>query len=313
LQQSKQLMTVYASSETHGWLKKGCQFLGLGNRAIRFLPTNDRFQIDLNALREAIRRDVEAGYKPIAVIGTAGTVNTGAVDDLEGIAEICREHDLWFHIDGAFGAFARITDRFADTVRGLEMADSIGFDLHKWMYMPFEIACVLVKDGEAHREAFAMNASYIAETTRGVIAGGLPFAERGLELTRNFKALKVWMSLKAHGISTFQNLIEQNIEQAKYLERRINEAPELELLAPVSLNVVCFRYVAPGLEEVELDILNKELLLRLQGSGEAVPSGTTINGRYALRVAIVNHRSKFSDFDRLLSAVKETCFRLSLL
>jgi aromatic-L-amino-acid/L-tryptophan decarboxylase len=311
LQQSKQLMTVYASTETHGWLKKGCQFLGLGNRAIRFLPTNERFQIDLNALRDALRRDVEAGHKPIAVIATAGTVNTGAVDDLEGIAEICREHDLWFHIDGAFGAFARITDRFADTVRGLEMADSIGFDLHKWMYMPFEIACVLVKDGDAHREAFAMNASYIAETTRGVIAGGLPFAERGLELTRNFKALKVWMSLKAHGISTFQNLIEQNIEQARYLERRINEVPELELLAPVSLNVVCFRYVAPGLKEGELDVLNKELLLRLQESGEAVPSGTTINGRYAIRVAIVNHRSKFSDFDRLVSAVKETSSKLS--
>jgi aromatic-L-amino-acid/L-tryptophan decarboxylase len=304
LQERKQLLTVYASTETHGWLKKGCQFLGLGNRAIRWVPVNENFQMDTEKLQEMIAEDKKKGYKPIAVIATAGTINTGAVDDLEQIGSICRKHDLWFHIDGAFGAFAQISERFSHLVCGLESADSLGFDLHKWMYMPFEIACVLVKDGKAHREAFAMNASYIAETTRGVIAGGLPFAERGLELTRNFKALKVWMSLKAHGVDAFAGLIEQNIEQAKYLESLIKASPDLELLGPVSLNVVCFRFRADT-EEASLNRLNEELLLRLQESGQAVLSGTTINNRYALRAAIVNHRSKFSDFDLLVSSVLE--------
>lgn len=299
LQMSEKLLTVYASRETHSWLKKGCQFLGLGNRAIRAVPIDDSFQMDTRELRRMIAADIRNGYKPIAVIATAGTVNTGAVDDLETIADICRECDLWFHIDGAFGAFAQITENYSHLVRGLNLADSLGFDLHKWMYMPFELACVLIRDGEAHRDAFAMNASYIAETTRGVIAGGLPFAERGLELTRNFKALKLWMSLKAHGVETFARLIEQNIEQAKYLESLVLRTPELELLAPVSLNVVCFRFRA-DLTEEKLNALNEELLLRLQESGVAVPSGTTINGRYALRVAIVNHRSKFEHFDQLV-------------
>lgn len=302
LQQSDQLMTVYASPETHSWIKKGCQFLGMGNRAVRIVPSNADFQLDTGKLREMIAGDLASGHKPIAVIATAGTVNTGAIDDLDEIAGICREHDLWFHVDGAFGAFARISDRFSHLVRGLELADSIGFDLHKWMYMPFEIACVLVRDGEAHREAFSMNASYIADTARGVIAGGLPFAERGLELTRNFKALKVWMSLKAHGVDSFARLIEQNIDQARHLERLVKANPELELLAPVSLNVVCFRYCA-DMSEAKLDKLNEELLLRLQESGAAVPSGATVNHRYGLRAAIVNHRSKFEDFDLL---VRET-------
>jgi aromatic-L-amino-acid decarboxylase len=188
LQQSEKLLTVYTSSETHSWVKKGCQFLGLGNRAIRVVPTDSQFQLDTHKLNEMIEEDLRNGNKPICVIATAGTVNTGAIDDLPAIATICKNHDLWFHIDGAFGAFAKLSPRFGHLVNGLNQADSIGFDLHKWMYMPFEIACVLVKDGKMHHQAFAMNASYIEETTRGVIAGGLPFAERGLELTRNFKS-----------------------------------------------------------------------------------------------------------------------------
>jgi glutamate/tyrosine decarboxylase-like PLP-dependent enzyme len=274
-------------------------------------------------------------------------VNTGAIDDLNALADICREYDLWLHVDGAFGAFARITKRYGHLLDGLERADSIGFDLHKWMYLPFEIACVLIRDGQAHRDAFAMNASYIAEASRGVIAGGLPFAERGLELTRNFRALKVWMCMKAFGVETFAKLIEQNIDQARYLTQLIDGewAPEdslphvttghiwsagdspapradsalksdcgaqsasaprgahghLELVAPVSLNVVCFRYTA-DLDETTLNTLNEELLLRLQESGVAVPSGTTIDGKFCLRAAIVNHRSRRSDFDTLVEA-----------
>jgi aromatic-L-amino-acid decarboxylase len=228
LQQCQQLLTVYGSVETHGWLKKGCQFLGLGNRAIRSIAVNENYQINPLVLRAAIEKDLARGNKPICVVATAGTVNTGAIDDLNALADICREYDLWLHVDGAFGAFARITKRYGHLLDGLERADSIGFDLHKWMYLPFEIACVLIRDGQAHRDAFAMNASYIAEASRGVIAGGLPFAERGLELTRNFKALKVWMCMKAFGVETFAKLIEQNIDQARYLAQLIDGewAPE---------------------------------------------------------------------------------------
>jgi len=190
-------------------------------------------------------------------------------------------------------------------VAGIERADSIGFDLHKWMYLPFDAACVLVRDAEMHRSAFALSPAYLETATRGVIAGGLPFADRGVDLTRSFKALKVWMSLKAHGVDAFARIIEQNVAQARYLAERIGAAPDLELLAPVPLNVVCFRYAPAGVPESRLNRLNQELLLRLQERGVAVPSGTTLDGKYALRVAIVNHRSRTRDFDLLVEKARE--------
>jgi glutamate/tyrosine decarboxylase-like PLP-dependent enzyme len=229
-------------------------------------------------------------------------VNTGAIDDLEGLAIICREENLWFHIDGAFGALARLSPEHAHLVRGLERADSLALDLHKWMYLPFEVACVLVRDAEAHRAAFALAPSYIAGTSRGVIAGGLPFADRGIELSRGFKALKVWMSLKTHGVRAIGRVIGQNIAQVQALALQIEQHPELELLAPVVLNVACFRYAPPGLAPERLNPLNQELLLRIQEAGVAVPSGTVLEGRYALRVANVNHRTRREDFEALLEA-----------
>jgi aromatic-L-amino-acid/L-tryptophan decarboxylase len=173
------------------------------------------------------------------------------------------------------------------------------------MYLPFEIACVLVRDDKAHTDAFAHSANYIAETARGVIAGGLPFAERGIELTRGFKALKAWMSLKAYGVEKFSRLIEQNVHQARYLAQLVNEHPRLELLAPVPLNIVCFRFRTEGLSETELNKLNEEILVRVQESGGAVPSSTMIGEAFALRVAIVNHRSRREDFDLLINIVVE--------
>jgi glutamate/tyrosine decarboxylase-like PLP-dependent enzyme len=251
-------------------------------------------------LKDAIARDRRAGLRPICVIGTAGTINTGAVDDMRALAEVCREEDLWFHVDGAFGALARLSPTVQETLAGMELADSLAFDLHKWMYLPFEIACALVRDGEKHRETFAMNASYLAETTRGVIAGGLPFAERAVELTRSFKALKVWMSLKAHGVDAFARCIDQNVRQARHLAALIEAREELELLAPVALNIVCFRYAPRGFAEPALDRINRELILRIQESGFAVPSSTMLGPKFALRVAITNHRSRFEDFDEFV-------------
>jgi aromatic-L-amino-acid/L-tryptophan decarboxylase len=230
-------------------------------------------------------------------------VNTGAIDDLQALARVCAEEELWFHIDGAFGALARLSPALRERVTGIELADSVAFDLHKWMYLPFEVACVLVRDAQVHRDAFALTPSYLTPSSRGVIAGGLPFADRGVELTRSFKALKVWVSLKAEGVNRFARLIEQNVRQCEYLAGVIDAHPRLELLAPVALNIVCFRYVAAGFSEEQQNALNQEALLRLQESGISVPSSTTIRGHFAIRVANVNHRSRREDFDLLVTSV----------
>jgi aromatic-L-amino-acid/L-tryptophan decarboxylase len=189
-------------------------------------------------------------------------------------------------------------------VAGIEQADSVSFDLHKWMYLPFEVACVLVRDAAVHHATFAATASYLSVPTRGVAAGGFPFAERGMDLTRSFKALKVWMSMKAHGVRTYAALIEQNVADAHHLAATIVADPELELLAPAPLNVVCFRYAPAGIAAERLNAINAEILIRVQEAGIAVPSGTTLRGCYAIRVANVNHRSRREDFEILTSAVK---------
>jgi len=299
------MLTMYGSTETHGWAQKAAELMGLGNRSFRRIAVDQSFRIDLNSLRRAVDEDRRAGHRPFCVIGNAGTVNTGAIDDLAGLAMFCREEHLWFHVDGAFGALARISPSLAPLVDGIEQADSLAFDLHKWMYLPFEIACVLVRDAKAHTDAFTLTPSYLAETSRGVIAGGLPFAERGLELTRSFRALKVWMSIKTHGISAFARLIEQNVSQALYCAELVQAHPDLELLAPVALNIVCFRFAPRESTADELDGINEEILLRVQESGLAVPSSTVIGGKFALRVAITNHRSKRSDFEVFINAVVE--------
>jgi glutamate/tyrosine decarboxylase-like PLP-dependent enzyme len=296
-------LTVYGSTETHNWARKAAELLGLGNRSFRRVAVDAEYRIDVESLVRMVREDREAGLHPFCVIGTAGTVNTGATDDLTALADFCEAESLWFHVDGAFGALAWLSPALRPQVAGMERADSLGFDLHKWGYLPFECACVLVRDPEIHRAAFAASASYIAPAKRGVIAGGLPFAERGLDLTRGFKAFKIWMSLQSHGVEMLARLIEQNVRQTRDLAARIVAHDELELLAPAPLNVVCFRFVAPGLSETRLNVVNEEILLRLQERGVAVPSGTMIGGRYAIRVANVNHRSRSSDFVALVQAV----------
>jgi glutamate/tyrosine decarboxylase-like PLP-dependent enzyme len=303
LQGGRPRMMLYGSAETHGWVKRCAELLGLGHASFRPIRVDAGDRVDVEAMRAAVRADRAAGHHPFCAIGTAGTVNTGATDDLRALAALCREEGLWFHVDGAFGALARLSDELAPLVAGMEEADSLGFDLHKWMYLPFECACVLVRDAEQHRAAFSITASYLAETTRGVIAGGIPFADLGVDLTRGFKALKVWMSLKAHGVDAIARLIEQNVAQARHLAGLVEADPSLELLAPVALNVVCFRYAPAGVPEERLDVINQEVLLRVQEAGIAVPSGTLVRGRYAIRVANVNHRSRREDFELLARSV----------
>jgi glutamate/tyrosine decarboxylase-like PLP-dependent enzyme len=299
-------LVFYGSTETHNWARKAAELLGLGNRSFRRVPVDLDYRIDLAALERMVKEDRAAGMHPFCVIGTAGTVNTGATDDLDALADYCRDHALWFHVDGAFGALVHLADGLRHIVKGLERADSIGFDLHKWGSLPFECACVLVRDADVHSAAFASTASYLAAMERGVTAGGFPFAERGIDLTRGFKALKVWMSLTSHGSDRLAAMIEQNVQQCHRLAEKIELHPELELLAPAPLNIVCFRYAPVNRpDDAALDAVNEEILVRLQEQGIAVPSGTRLAGRYAIRVANVNHRSRQSDFDALLDAVVE--------
>jgi glutamate/tyrosine decarboxylase-like PLP-dependent enzyme len=212
---------------------------------------------------------------------------------------------MWFHVDGAFGALLRLTKEYEYLVRGIEQADSLAFDLHKWVYLPFEIGCVLIRDPGMHTATFATQASYLEEAEEGIMAGGLPFADRGVELTRGFRALKLWMSLQVHGVDTYARLIAQNMAQATYFEALITASPRLELVAPRPTNVVCFRYRRPGLDETALDALNHRLVIDLQESGRYIVSSTVLDGQYALRVAITNHRSQKGDF----TALAEDCVR----
>jgi aromatic-L-amino-acid decarboxylase len=297
-------LTVYGSVEMHSSIQKGVELLGLGSDALRQVPVNAEFEIDVAALERMVTEDRTAGCRPICVIGNAGTVGTGAIDDLRRLAAVAARERLWFHVDGAFGALAVLVPEFRPRLAGMEVADSIAFDLHKWMYVPFEAGCTLVRDADAHRRAFALRPDYLTHAERGLAAGNLWFSDYGIQLTRGFRALKVWMSLKEHGLDKYARLVRQNIDQARYLAELIREAPDLELLAPVPLNIVCFRYVAQHRDDAALDALNQELLIQLHEQGIAVPSNLTLGGRFALRVAITNQRSRREDFDLLVSEVR---------
>lgn len=293
-------LVMYCSSETHSCMQKAAEVLGLGADALRKIEVNEAYQMDAHKLAETIEADLEKGFVPFCVVGNAGTVNTGAIDPLDEIAAICKRFDLWFHIDGAFGALAKLVPEFKAKLSAIETADSLAFDLHKWLYVPYEVGCVLIKDADAHRNAFAITPNYLLNHERGLAAGPDPMNNYGLELSRGFKALKVWMSFKEHGAKKYAALIRQNIAQALYLGSLVEKEPHLELLSPVTMNIVCYRYREKGLSTEQLNDLNKELLMQLQEQGIASPSSTILNEQYAIRVCIVNHRSKKSDFEMLV-------------
>jgi glutamate/tyrosine decarboxylase-like PLP-dependent enzyme len=299
-------MVLYASQEAHSSIQKAVELLGFGSDGLRLVSVNDDGRIDADALQASIGRDRENGNSPFCVVGAAGTTNTGAFDDLGTLADVCEREDLWFHVDGAFGAWAALAPGAKHLVAGMERADSLAVDLHKWMYMPFEIGCILVRREEDHRRAFALTPAYLAhgEGGQGLSGGDLPwFSDYSLQLSRGFRALKAWMALKRHGVDMYGRLIQQNIDQAHYLAGLVEASPELELVAEVVLNVVCFRYVRADLDDEALDRLNKRIEVELQERGIAVPSTTTVAGRRVLHVAITNHRSCRGDFEVLVREV----------
>jgi aromatic-L-amino-acid/L-tryptophan decarboxylase len=293
-------LTAYCSVETHNCISKAMEMLGLGSQYLRKIPVNADFRINVEDLENKIAEDKAAGYLPFCIIGNAGTVNTGAIDPLEILQQIAKRENIWLHVDGAFGAFAKLVPDFNASLKVLESVDSIAFDLHKWMYMPYEVGCVLIKDSNLHRQAFASEVSYLSAHERGLAGGPEPISNYGMELSRGFKALKVWMSLREHGIEKYRRLIAQNIKQAFYLGQQIELEPELELMTAVSMNIVCYRYNPGNLNDDQLNKLNKELLMRMHEEAVATPTYTILTGKYAIRVAITNHRTRKHDLDEML-------------
>jgi glutamate/tyrosine decarboxylase-like PLP-dependent enzyme/pimeloyl-ACP methyl ester carboxylesterase len=297
-------MTLYTSRETHGSIVKAAELLGLGRESVREVAVDAEFRVDVQAVRAAVARDRERGERPFCIVGHAGTVNTGTVDDLAALADLARHEDLWFHVDGAFGALAALSPALRPLVSGISSADSLAFDLHKWMHLPYDLGCVLIRSEVEHRRAFAHSVDYIPHAGVGPAAVERPLWDYDVLLSRRFRALGVWMYLKVFGAETFRRLVEQNVDQARYLGQLVDGTAELERLAPAPLNVVTFRYVGrPGRAEEELDRLNQAILDQLYTGGTCVISSTELRGHLALRAAITNHRTRRPDLDLLVSEV----------
>jgi aromatic-L-amino-acid/L-tryptophan decarboxylase len=307
LRGAAQPFAFYLSPESHGCVRKAIELLGFGSASIRTIPTDADYRMNADALDAALADDRATHVTPIAVVASAGTTNTGAIDDLEAIGDICHSHDVWLHVDAAYGGPAILANAYVDRLRGLAAADSVALDPHKWLFVPVEAGLVFVRDADAMRSAFSLVPPYLR--TDGSLTGvGGPawFSEFGFQQTRGFRALKVWMAMKEFGLSGYKAAIEANVALAEYLCDRVRSSPDLELTAPPGLSVVCFR-VAGGSDDDESAIaaLNRSVLERLQLGGEAFLTGTELRGRFTLRACIVNYRSTQEDIDRMLTAVRQ--------
>ena len=296
-------LVFYASTEVHSCNTKAVELLGLGTKGLKKIAVNKDYTINIKALKNQITEDKANGLQPVCVIGTSGTVNTGAVDNLNTIADICENENLWFHVDGAIGAIAMLSDTLKPQLKGIERADSVALDLHKWLHMPFEAGCVIIKDNENHKKTFSLIPEYLEKNTRGLASGENWFSEYGLQLSRRFRALKIWMSLKEHGSQRFGRMITRNVEQAYYLGGIVNNHSDLELLAPIGMDIVCFRYNPGGKTLEKLNAINKEIKLQLEEQAIALPGYTTLDGAYCIRCAISSHRVTNEDFDVLVENV----------
>ena len=311
----------YMTPEGHSCARKAIELLGFGSASIRVVPTSDAFTMDVAALDAALEADRRDGVRPIAVVATAGTTNTGAIDDLQAIADVCRRRDVWMHVDAAYGGPAILSGEYGGAIAALAGADSVSLDPHKWMFVPVEAGLVLVRDGEAMRSAFSLVPPYIRSQGSAGEVYGLPwFSEYGFQQTRGFRALKVWMAMQQLGVSGYKAVVEENIALAKYLADRVRSAADFELMAPPGLSVVCFRYVVASASagtdaaapdaataidrEAAAAAMNRAILERLQLSGEAFITSTELRGRFVLRACIVNYRSTREDVDRMLEAIR---------
>lgn len=303
-------LVAYASAEAHLSLTKAMELLGLGRAALRAIPVDGAFRMDVAALKSSIAVDRAAGLEPFCVVATAGTVNAGAFDDLPAIAALCAAEGLWLHVDAAFGGLVVLAPELAPLAAGIERADSLAFDCHKWLHVPYDAGCILVRDAALQRSAFAGRPDYLASI--GGLSGGEPWpSDFGIELSRGFRALKIWWTLKEQGTHRLGQAIARNCAQARLLAGLLAKNPDIELMAPVALNIVCCRYRVAGLDEAALDELNGRIIVGLQESGIAVPSSCRIKGRLCIRVCITNHRSRDEDFALLAEAIASEGERLA--
>ena len=293
----------YASREAHSAVTKAFALLGLGEEALRLVPVDDMFRLSVADLAAMIAADRAAGRSPAIVVASAGTVNTGAIDPLDEIAALCRTERLWLHVDGAFGGLAIVAAEHRAALAAIGAADSIAFDFHKWLQVPYDAGCVLVRDAAAHRHAFSARHDYLAPAGRALAGGDPWFCEYGPEMSRGFRALKVWFTVMAYGTERLAAVIARNCRQARHVADAVAASPDLALLAPVSLNIVCFRFVGPLRDEAMLDACNADIVAALQSEGIAAPSTTRIGGRLAIRVCLVNHRTTTADLDLLVLEV----------
>ena len=308
---------IYASAMGHMSIPKAAGLLGLGRRAVRHVPVGEDFTIDLAALEAAVAEDTRAGRQPIAVVANAGDVNTGAIDPIAPLADFCRRHALWLHADAAYGGFAALVPELRERFTGLDQADSITLDPHKWLFVPLDVGCVLTRDPTAFRAVFSHGADYM-----DVLGAPSDFAfwDYGPELSRRFRALKIWMTLKRHGTIAIGRAIAENVRLAARLGALVDEADDFERLAPVVLSIVCFRYMPDAIRrardaaagearaaiERRLDALNEAITIEVQrGAADAYFSNATLNGRFALRACLVNYRTTEADLVRLLDTVRD--------
>ena len=311
-------MILYVSKEVHMCVPKAAHILGIGTNNIRYVNVDDKYCMDMNDLEEKIVEDKNNSKHPFAVVATAGTVNTGAIDPLKAIAELCQKHGLWFHVDAAYGGFAAISSNLKPLLNDIARADSVALDPHKWLFIPYEAGCVLVKNPSYMTKTFAMDTDYIHTNNDKIPTNEeIDFSDYGLQLSRGFRALKIWISLKQYGVKKYARLIDQNVYLAQYLAELINESNDFELVAPVNLSVVCFRYVPCDLKTQESDdgkyekiekyltVLNRVIIKAMRKDGRVLLSDTVLNKRFVLRACIVNYRTTKQNIENILKIVRE--------
>jgi aromatic-L-amino-acid/L-tryptophan decarboxylase len=293
-------LVAYTSAAAHGCLPRAMEMAGLGYDALRMIPCDDQGRMQQDLLAARVADDRVRGMRPFLLVGTAGTVDIGAIDDLAALSDFAAEQDLWFHVDGAYGAIAALAPNLRPLLAGIERADSVAFDFHKWAQVPYDAGCIVVRDASRQLETFGAEAAYLRREQRGLAVGGVWPCDLGPDLSRGFRALKVWMTLSVYGADRIGAIAQQTCDLAAALAVRVDQEPALERLAPVALNIVCFRYLAAV---DDLDRLNADIVADLQEAGIAAPSTTIVNGALAIRAAIVNHRTTYADIEILVDAI----------
>lgn len=303
---------IFLSDQSHSALERAARIIGVRPQGIFRIASDSDYRLPVGALNETITRARADGFTPIAVCANAGTTNTGAIDSLQAIGRYCAEQRIWMHVDAAYGGFAVLCDRGRDLLAGIELADSISLDAHKWLFQPFEAGCVLVRDVATLERAFSVHPEYLQDTRLGMEQ--VNFADRGYQLTRSFRALKVWMSIQTFGLARFRQAIAQGIELADRAGRHVDQSDCLELLSPPSLGILCFRFRPSGAEwpPERLDRLNESLQARVIGSGTAMISSTRLRATYSLRLCIMSHQTTWDDVRETLEFIADAGRQLAV-